>query len=605
MREVLRLLGLFVPYWKWMAGGLVLSVITFLADVGLMALSGWFIASMAVAGLTGVPLNYFTPAAAIRSLAICRTLARYLERMVTHETAFRLLARLRVWFYDRLDPLVPARVQAYRSGDLLSRLIADIDALDNFYVRQLTPTASAIVGCTVCVLFLSRYSVNVALVTLIFLFLAGAVVAFFLHRLGTADAGHLVEISSHLRSQVIDGLQGMGELRVYQAAERQARSIEEGTRDVLRCQAKMSRLNGFSEGAVGLCANLALWFSIILLVPLTARGELRGAELALITFFTVTAFEAVAPLPRSFQMLGHTLEAARRVFTLADAQPEVREPDRPSHVPERFSIEFRDLMFRYSTDSPWILKHINLKIEEGRRLALIGPTGSGKTTLAHLLLRFWEYEEGEIILGGCPLRSYQSSDVRRKVAVVSQDTHLFNTTVRENIMIANLSASEEQIVQAAKAAQIHDFVRSLPEGYNTFVGEAGIKLSAGQARRLTIARAILRDAPAVILDEPTEGLDPETESQVMKTLFTLMEGRTVLLITHRLVGLEAVDEVVMLEGGQIVERGRHADLIQKNSHYRRYHDLLSFEIDREGSGSLMRTTTSSQSPRRLSNAMGI
>jgi ATP-binding cassette subfamily C protein CydC len=578
MREILRLLGLFVPYWKWMLGGLLLSVVTFLADVGLMALSGWFIASMAIAGLTNVPLNYFTPAAAIRSLAICRTLGRYLERLVTHETAFRLLARLRGWFYERLEPLVPARVQAYRSGDLLSRLSADIDALDNFYVRLLTPTASAIVGCAGCVLFLSRYNVNVALVTLIFLFLAGAVVPFFLLRLGAPAGEHLVEISSHLRSQVVDGLQGMGELQVYRAAERQARSIEEGTRDMLRCQAKMSRLNGFSEGAVGLCANLALWFSIILIIPLVTHSDLRGAELALITFFIVTVFEAVAPLPRAFQMLGQTLKAAGRVFTLADAQPVIREPDHPSHMPERFSIDIRDLMFRYPTPSPWILKHINFKIEEGRRLAIIGPTGSGKTTLAHLLLRFWEYEEGEIILGGHPLRSYRSSDVRRIVAVVSQDTHLFNTTVRENLMIANLNASEEQMLQAAKAALIHDFVRSLPEGYNTFVGEAGVRLSAGQARRLTIARAILKDAPVMILDEPTEGLDPETESQVMKTLVKLMEGRTVLLITHRLVGLEAMDEVVMLEGGEIVERGRHADLMQESPHYRRYHDLLSLHV---------------------------
>jgi ATP-binding cassette, subfamily C, bacterial CydC len=575
MREILRLLGLFLPYWKWIAGGIFLSVVTFLADVGLMALSGWFIASMAIAGLTGVPFNYFTPAAGIRALAICRTLGRYLERLITHEAAFRLLARLRGWIYDRLEPLVPARVQAYRSGDLLSRLSADIDALDNFYVRLLTPVLSAVVGCAVCVLFLYGYSMKVALVTLIFLLLAGAVVPFFVHRLGAPGGEALVEISSRLRSQVIDGLQGMGELRVYQAAERQARSIEEGTRDMLRCQAKMSRLNGFSEGAVGLCANLALWFSIILGIPIVTRGGLTGAELALIAFFIMTAFEAVAPLPQAFQMLGHTLTAAGRVFSLTDAQPEIREPDRPAQPPVRFSIDIRDLMFRYAAPSPWVLKHINLRIEAGRRLAVIGPTGSGKTTLTQLLLRFWDYEEGEIILAGRPLKSYRSSDVRRNVAVVSQDTHLFNTTIRENILIANLNASEERMIQAARAARIHDFVRSLPEGYDTFVGEAGVKLSAGQARRVTIARAILKDAPVLILDEPAEGLDPETENQVMKTLVTLMENRTVLLITHRLAGLEAVDEVVMLQGGEIVERGRHAELMREKPHYRRYHDLLS------------------------------
>jgi len=575
MRNILRLIHLFVPYWKWIGAGILLSVVTFLADVGLMALSGWFIASMAVAGLTGVPMNYFTPAAAIRGLAILRTLGRYLERLITHETAFRLLARLRVWVYGRLEPLVPARVQAYRSGDLLSRLSADIDTLDDFYVRLLTPLISAMIGCTVCVLFLSRYSKSMAMVTLIFLFLAGAMVPFSVQRLGTPAGEQLVETSSLLRSQVIDGLKGIGELRVYRAAERQARSIEQGTQDMLRYQSQMSRLHGFSEALVGLCANLAMWSSVIILLPLMTRGGPTGPELALIIFFIMTAFEAVAPLPHAFQMLGHTLKAAGRVFALADAQPEIREPDRPAHAPKGFSLHIRDLTFRYHTASPRVLKHINLKIEEGGRLAVIGANGSGKTTLVRLLLRFWEYEQGEIILGGRPLRAYRSSDVRRNMAVVSQDTHLFNTTIRENILIGDLSASEEQMIQAAGAARIHDFVRSLPEGYDTFVGDAGVRLSAGQARRVTIARAILKDAPVMILDEPTEGLDPETERRVMKTLVTLMEGRTVLLITHRLVGLEAVNEVVMLEQGEIVERGRHADLMEKSPRYRRYHDLLS------------------------------
>ena len=575
MKEVFRLLGLFRLYWKWIVAGVFLSVVTFLADAGLMALSGWFITAMAIAGLNGVPFNYFTPAVAIRALAICRTLGRYLERLVTHETAFRLLARLRSWFYEQLEPLVPARVQDYRSGDLLSRLSADIDALDNFYVRLLTPVLSAIVGCALSVLFLSRYSMHVALISLFFLLLAGAFVPFALQRLGAPTGEDLVECSSHLRSQVIGGLQGMGELRVYQAAERQARLVDEKTREILNYQARMSRLNGFSEGAVGLCANLAVWFVILCSLPLVTRGDLTGAELALITFFTMTAFEAVAPLPHAFQMLGHTLKAANRVFTLADAKPEIREPDHPLRVPENFSIEIRDLMFRYAAHSPRVLKHINLRIEAGGRLAVIGPTGSGKTTLTYLLLRFREYDSGEILLDGRHLNAYRSSEIRRHVAVVSQETHLFNTTVRENILIANLNASDEQMIQAAGAARIHDFIRSLPEGYDTFVGEAGVRLSAGQARRLTIARAILKDAPVLILDEPTEGLDAETAGEVMQALVTLMEGRTVLLITHRLTGLAAVDEVVMLENGEIVERGRHTDLMQENSRYRRYHDLLS------------------------------
>lgn len=384
----------------------------------------------------------------------------------------------------------------------------------------------------------------------------------------------MVDVSSSLRSRVIDGLQGMGELYVYQAAEQQALSIEEGTQDMLECQAKMSRLKGLSDSAAGLCANLAVWFSIIFIFSPFARRSLTGAEPVMIIFFVMTAFEAVAPLPHAFMMLGHTLKAAGRIFTIADARPGIMEPDRPSHIPEKFSFEIRDLMFRYSKDLPWILRHIDLHIAEGKHLAVIGPTGSGKTTLAGLLLRFREYENGDILLGDKPLNSYRSSDILRNIAVVSQDTHLFNTTIKENIMIGNLEAGEEQMIRAAKAAGIHDFISSLPEGYDTFTGEAGVRLSAGQARRVAIARAILKDAPVMILDEPTEGLDPGTECMVMKNLLNHMEGRTVLLITHRLAGLEAMDEVVILEGGEIVGRGRHADLMRGNTRYQRYHDLL-------------------------------
>lgn len=574
MKDIWRLLILFRVYWKRIAVGILIALVTFLADVGLLALSGWFIFAMAFAGTSGLPFNYFTPAAGIRAFAICRTVGRYAERVIAHDNALRLLARMRVWLYQKLEPLAPAGLEEFRSGDLLNRLDADISVLDNFYVRLLTPLAVAILGVCLCVLFISRYSPGAALVTLVLLLLAGVVVPLVMRQLGSRTGELMVDATSRLRTQVLDGLQGMGELRVFSASEQQAQSVGASTAELLKYQARMSQLKGVSEAALNLSANLAVWFSLVLLIPLVSSGGLARLDLPMLGLFVLASFEVVAPLPNAFQMLGQTLRAARRVFAIAERKARVHEPAAPSPLPETFSIEFKDLSFRYSPVLPQALSNINLRIPEGTCTAVVGATGAGKSTLINLLLRFRDYEEGEIILGGRPLRSYRSEDIRRLIAVVSQDTHLFNTTIRENILLGNLSATEEQMIEAARAAQIHDFVMSLADGYQTFVGEAGVRLSVGQCRRVAIARALLKQAPILVLDEPTEGLDTGTEKHLMQTLLTLMEGRTVILITHRLTGLQAMDQVVLLDAGEIAQRGRHAELLRNSITYRELHEAL-------------------------------
>lgn len=577
MKEIGRLLRLFIPYWRWMILGIGAAVVTFLGNVGLMAVSGWFLAAMAAAGLSGSDFNYFTPAAAIRALAIVRTVGRYLERLLTHEATFRLLAHMRVWFYQRLEPLAPTRLAEYRSGDLLSRIRADIDTLDVFYVRLVTPVATALLGITVCLAVLAAYSGPIALSTLLLLTVSGVLVPLLVQRLGAQTGRKMVETSAQLRSNVLDGLQGMGELRVFGAAERQAGWVAGSTDTLLRQQARMSLLQGIADGALGLCANLAMWAAVILLVPRLLLHALPRVDLAFMVLMIPATFEAVMPLPEAFRMLGHTLTAARRIFSLVDAEPSITEPEAPAPVPETFSITVADLSFRYAPKEPWALHDIHLHIPVGSRIAVIGPTGSGKTTLIHLLLRFRDCQKGAIDWGGRPLGDYRSDDIQGKVAVVSQNTHLFNTTIRENILLARPEADTRQLVAAARAAQLHDFVESLPEGYDTFVGEAGVKLSGGQARRVSIARAVLKEAPFLILDEPTEGLDAQTARDLMEALLTLMQGRSVLLVTHRLAGLKAMDQVVFLEAGRIVARGSHEELLRQSTRYRHYHDLLATE----------------------------
>ena len=556
MKDLRQLLGLLRPYWAWIAIGILLSLLTLIANVTLMAVSGWFIASMAVAGAAGVSMNYFTPAALIRACAILRTGGRYGERLITHEATLRLLSALRVWFYQRLEPLAPARLQHYRSGDLLSRIRADIDTLDNFYLRTLAPTLTAALGGLAFVLFLLRYDARLALILMAFLFIAGVGVPWLVQSLGEAPGRRLVALKSALRAATIDGVQGLEELQAYGAAGTQAEHISTLSRSLAQEQRRLSRLNGLSQGALGLSANLALWLTVWTAIALVQDGGIPPPDLAMLALLTLAVFESVAPLPAAFQALGETRAAARRVLEIVDAEPQVPEPADPASPPVGFAVGFQGVHFTYPGSDRPALSAIDLQCPEGARVAIVGPTGSGKTTLVNLLLRFWAPDRGRITLGGADIAELGGEEVRRRIAVVSQHTHLFTGTIRENLLLANPGANPAQLEQACRVAEIHDFILSQPEGYDTQVGEAGLALSGGQARRLAIARALLKDAPILILDEPTEGLDAPTARALMGTLDRLMAGRSVLLITHRPEGLELMDQVLVLDRGQALAR-RH------------------------------------------------
>ncbi|MEA3274854.1 MAG: thiol reductant ABC exporter subunit CydC [Pseudomonadota bacterium] len=560
MRELWRLWRLFRPYREWILFGFLAALITLLANVTLMAVSGWFIASMAVAGAAGMSMNYFTPAAMIRASAMARTGGRYVERLVTHEATFRLLSSLRVWFYGHLEPLAPARLQQFHSGDLLSRIRSDIDALDNLYIRILVPLLVACASLALFFGFLLLYDTALALAGLSFLLAAGVLVPLWTQHRGAEPGSRMVETDSELRAAAVDGIQGLPELLVYNAADAHAERLHRLSQELTADQDRMSRYTGISQGAVGLSANLALWTLLWLGIPLVQSGRILPPDLAMLALFTLASFEAVAPLPRAFQQLGATITAARRLFAIVDTRPAVDEPRELSPQPSRLDLELRAVRFTYPGGTRPALDRIDLSLPQGKRLAVVGATGSGKSTLLNLLLKFWQPDAGEILLGGYGLGAFRGEDLRRRIAVVSQHTHLFNAAIRENLLLASPEASAGALEQACEIAQIHDFVSALPDGYDTWVGETGVRLSGGQARRIAIARALLKDTPILLLDEPTEGLDAPTERALMAALDRLMEGRTVLLITHRPVGLERMDEILVLDRGRILEQGDHHSL---------------------------------------------
>lgn len=567
MKTFFRLLQLFSPYTRWMLVGVSLSVLVMLANIGLLALAGWFITAMAAAGLAHASMDYFTPAAGIRGLAIARTVGRYLERLVTHDATLRLLARLRVWFYEHLEPLAPARLQYFRGGDLLSRIRGDIDTLDNVYLHVIAPGLAAMISVALFLGFMSIFSLPIALANMGGLIITGVVIPILAQRFGSHPGHEAVETRADLHASVIDSLKGQGELQVFGAAQLQKERLSQLTEDLIKPQRYLSRINGLSTGFGNLTTHLSIWLALLIAINEVGHHVLTGPDLAMIALAVMASFETVNSLPLAFQNLGETLAAARRIFEIIDTRPQVEDPVDPAPEPTNPDLSFSGVRMRYADNAPWALNGLDLSLSAGQRIAVMGETGSGKTTLVNLLLRFWDYQEGTITLSGRDLREYTMQDVRRFCSVVSQHTHLFNTTIRANLLLAKPDADETQMVKAAKQALIHDDILAMPEGYETFVGEAGIRLSGGQARRIAIARALLKDAPLLILDEPTEGLDARSEHDVLAAIDKAMEGRSVLLITHRHAALQRMHQIYLMGNGRVLAHGTPMEMTVVISQY--------------------------------------
>jgi len=578
-----RLLTFLRGNWHRVALSVLLSSITILASVALMGTSAWLISTAAIAvsvaelGVSTVGTRFF---------GITRAVFRYLERLVSHDVTFRLLAKLRIWFYEKLEPLAPARLMNFRSGDLLARIIGDVETLENFYVRVVSPPLTAIVVGTVTAIFLASFYPLLAPVYLTFYLSLGLLLPILAQTTSRKSAEQTISLRADLQTNLVDGIQGMADLIAYGRADERLTQIAATADNYGNAQRRMARVTGIHSALGTLLTNLGMWTILFLTIPQIINGSIAGPMLASLTLLTLASFEAVLPLPLAAQMWNSAREAARRLFEVVDIEPEIKENSEQSIENSKThslisTLQLSNLSFTYPSQTTPALQHVTFNLQPNTSLAIVGPSGAGKSTIANLLLRFWDYKVGEITLGGESLKALNQDQVRERCGYVSQNTYFFNTSIYENLRFARKKVTREEVEAACKSAQIHDFILSLPQGYDTLIGEQGLRLSGGERQRLAIARALIKDAPILILDEPTANLDPLTEQQVLETLFKVMKQKTSLLITHRLIGLENVNEILVMNHGQIIERGTHAELSGQDSFYRRLLNLQNRILEDE------------------------
>ena len=556
-----RLLKLIAPFKPWVALAVLLNFVTIGSSVGLMAMSAYLISKAAV--VTDVS-ELAIAITSVRLFAILRAVFRYLERYFSHTATFRILTRLRVWFYSAIEPLAPARLMRYRSGDLLARSVADIETLENFYIRVVVPPLAAAGVVILACVILGSFDGTLALALLIFLLLTGVALPLTLRWLGKTSAGQWIATRAELNAMLVDEIQGLADLLAFDQAQEHRARVLRLNGELNREQEQQAMLRGVSNALAVLFTSLAALTVLWLAIPLVSGGQIEGVYLALLPLTAIASFEAVQPLGLALQQLEANQAAGRRLFELIDAAPEVPDPAEPvprpgvprtaqeSALETDYTITFDRVCFRYNPSDPIALDGASFTFPAGSRSAIVGSSGSGKSTIVNLLLRFWDYQEGQITIGGNDLRHYRAEDVRALLGVVPQNVHLFNATIADNLRLANPDATAEQIVDACRQAQLHDFIAGLPLKYDTLIGENGLLLSGGERQRLAIARAILKNAPILILDEATANLDAITAQQLLKSLAAFMIGRTVIIISHRRTVIEHVDQVIELVQGRVI-----------------------------------------------------
>ena len=573
MRALWPYLALYKRH-KWLLLlGIVLAIVTLLASIGLLTLSGWFLSASAVVGVAGIySFNYMLPAAGVRGAAIIRTAGRYFERLVSHDATFRVLQHLRVFTFSKLLPLSPAGLARFRQGELLNRVVADVDTLDHLYLRVISPLVGALVVILVVTVGLSVLDVTLALTLGGIMLLTLLVMPPLFYRAGKPAGESMTRLRGQYRQQLTSWLQGQAELMLFNASDRYRRQMEKTEAHWLDAQRRQAELTALSQALMLLIGGIAV-IAMLWLASAGVGGDTQpGALIALFVFCALAAFEALAPVTCAFQHLGQVIASAKRITQITEQEPEVSFTQGEERKLERVALNLNQVSFSYPQQPSPALEKISLQVKAGEHIAILGRTGCGKSTLLQLLTRAWDPAEGEILLNGEPLAQLNEATLRQAMSVVPQRVHLFSATLRDNLLLASPNASDARLAEMLERVGLAKLLDD--SGLNSWLGEGGRQLSGGELRRLAIARALLHDAPLMLLDEPTEGLDATTESQILDLLAEVMREKTVLMVTHRLRGLARFNQIIVMDNGKIIEQGSHAELLAEQGRYYQFKQRL-------------------------------
>ena len=599
MKVFFRLIRLLKPQLPLMLLGALLSVITVLANISLLAVSGWFITLMAIAGTSGITVNYFTPAAIIRFLAIVRTAGRYGERMLTHRATFNALADLRHYFYQQLEPLLPYYRINLRSGDLLARLQQDIDNLDNFYLRVLLPMVVALISVPIVCYALAIFSPAIAWVMLSALLVVAIifpVISYFASTTLSKEKSHL---ESHLTEELINGIGAIKTLLVYQVSISYQRSIASMTKQYYDVRYHLVKINAGLSAITFILIHLSALVCFFVLLPQLSAGDVDSKSLVAVILLVLVSFETVSSMPLALQLLPQSLASATRLFAIIDKE-------KPTEIGiqsvQQGNINFENFTFSYPEQKSPSLVDINLSIKAGEKVAIIGASGAGKSTLVNLLMGFWptglalssthdlsvanlsvsaasapsttpvkdDLSNGRITINDIDLSLLNQESLREHIALMSQQGYLFDASISDNLRLAKHDVTEEEMRHVCELVNLTSFIDSLPAGFDTWLGSTRIGLSGGQAQRLQIAQLLLRSAGVLILDEPTKGLDRRNEEEVMINILdhANQQEQSLLVITHKPLMLEKMDKIIVMQQGRIVAQGCHLELSSHNEYYK-------------------------------------
>ncbi len=549
MKDLIKLVHLFRPFWFWAVGGILLSTLSTLANITLLTTSAWFITAMGVAGLAGVSMNYFTPAALIRGCAIVRTGGRYLERLITHEATFRFLGQLRTKIFSDLAQNPLDKIEHFHSSDLANRAQLDIERLQGLYIKVLVPAIAGLLALIACLVFILRFQLQAGLVIGLFLLCAGLVIPVFALAMAHRSAKKNVLTAEEIKRKSVDYLDGLADLVSYQALDENSRSFNEAFDQRAQALRSANRADSLSKNLVWLLSQLGVLCVFVVCLPLLQTGQLNQPDFVLSVMFTLASFEAIAPIAPAMKLLPELVVSAQRILSFETEQATPKGGQCPALLPHA-TLEVKGLHFRHNGAQD-IIKNLNFSLAPAQHLLLKGPSGTGKSTLADLLLGIRKPQQGQICMGKTNLVTLTQEHRLSLFSVATQDVDIFCGTLLENLRLGAPDATREDIERVINVCQLSKLIEKLEDGLYTPLGEQGYNLSGGQIRRVGLARALLKPAHIFILDEPSEGVDVLLEQRLMQAVSQYLKDKTLIVISHRDLAPELFDQTINLNSARL------------------------------------------------------